>query len=108
MRRRSEGEPTGDVGMPARRIERSFVSAGDEGEPGLTGRCSGAGAAVLMISSELPEVIGMANRIGVMWQGRLMGILDNRDRSVTQDQIMHLAVGGDAADQSARRVTVDA
>ena len=51
MRRRSEGEPTGDVGMPARRIERSFVSAGDEGEPGLTGRCSGAGAAVLKMEA---------------------------------------------------------
>ena len=51
MRRRSEGEPTGDVGMPARRIERSFVSAGDEGEPGLTGRCSGAGAAVLQMEA---------------------------------------------------------
>ena len=51
MRRRSEGEPTGDVGMPARRIDRSFVSAGDEGEPGLTGRCSGAGAAVLKMEA---------------------------------------------------------
>ena len=51
MRRRSEGEPTGDAGMPARRIERSFVSAGDEGEPGLTGRCSGAGAAVLKMEA---------------------------------------------------------
>ncbi len=51
------------------------------------------GAAILMISSELPEVIGMADRIGVMCEGRLMGILDNADRNVPQDAIMRLAVG---------------
>ena len=52
-----------------------------------------SGAAVLMISSELPEVIGMADRIGVMCEGRLMGVLENRARSVTQEAIMRLAVG---------------
>lgn len=52
-----------------------------------------SGAAVVMISSELPEVIGMADRIGVMCEGRLMGILDNRDRDVSQSAIMRLAVG---------------
>ncbi len=52
-----------------------------------------SGAAVLMISSELPEVIGMADRIGVMCEGRLMGVLDNRERSVRQESIMNLAVG---------------
>ena len=51
------------------------------------------GTCVLMVSSELPEVIGMADRIGVMCEGRLTGILDNRDRSVTQEAIMRLAVG---------------
>jgi ABC-type sugar transport system ATPase subunit len=56
-------------------------------------RLAADGAAILMISSELPEVIGMADRIGVMHEGRLMGILDNADRRVTQDAIMRLAVG---------------
>lgn len=51
------------------------------------------GAAVVMISSELPEVIGMADRIGVMHEGRLMGVLDNRTNRVTQDEILRLAVG---------------
>ena len=51
------------------------------------------GLAILMISSELPEVIGMADRIGVMCEGRLMGILDNADRIVPQEAIMRLAVG---------------
>lgn len=53
----------------------------------------GGGTAILMISSELPEVIGMADRIGVMCEGRLMGILDNANRDTPQDAIMRLAVG---------------
>ncbi len=51
------------------------------------------GAAILMISSELPEVIGMSDRIGVMCRGRLTGILDNSNRNVTQEQLLRLAVG---------------
>lgn len=49
------------------------------------------GTAVMMISSELPEVIGMSDRIGVMHQGRLRGILDNHDRDARQDVIMEMA-----------------
>lgn len=55
------------------------------------------GAAVLMISSELPEVIGMCDRIGVMREGRLMGVLENQAGDVTQEQIMRLAVRDVAA-----------
>jgi len=50
------------------------------------------GTAIVMISSELPEVIGMADRIGVMCEGRLMGILDNAGRDTSQDTILRLAV----------------
>jgi ribose transport system ATP-binding protein len=59
----------------------------------LINRLAGEGTALVMISSELPEVIGMADRIGVMHEGRLTGILDNQDRQVTQEQIMRLAAG---------------
>jgi len=55
------------------------------------------GTAMLVISSELPEVIGMADRIGVMCEGRLTGVLDNRRGDVTQEQIMRLAVGESAS-----------
>lgn len=55
---------------------------------------SANGVGILMISSELPEVIGMSDRIGVMCRGRLMEILDNSNRNVTQEKIMTLAVGG--------------
>jgi ABC-type sugar transport system ATPase subunit len=47
---------------------------------------------VILITSELPEAIGMADRIGVMASGRLTGVLDNRRRDVSQEMIMQLAV----------------
>ena len=59
----------------------------------LINRLAGDGVAIVMISSELPEVIGMSDRIGVMHEGRMRGILDNRRRDVTQDRIMRLAFG---------------
>nr|WP_305119963.1 sugar ABC transporter ATP-binding protein [Cutibacterium sp. SC8-2W] len=49
-----------------------------------------AGGAVLMVSSELPEVIGMSDRILVMSHGRAMGILDAK--AATEDAVMELAV----------------
>ncbi len=70
---------------------------------GVINRLAAEGAAVLMITSEMPEAIGMADRIGVMCRGRLTGILDNAGRRVTQERIMALAVAagepgvGDAA-----------
>ena len=47
------------------------------------------GVGVIMISSELPEVLGMSDRILVMQEGTLMGEL-TRDEA-TQEKIMHLA-----------------
>jgi inositol transport system ATP-binding protein len=47
------------------------------------------GVAVLMISSELPEVLGMSDRILVMHEGRMTGIVDRKD--ATQVRIMELA-----------------
>jgi ABC-type sugar transport system ATPase subunit len=59
----------------------------------LMNRLAGEGVAVVMASSELSEVIGMADRIGVMHAGRLVGILDNRPHRATQAHIMSLATG---------------
>lgn len=48
------------------------------------------GYAILMISSELPELIGMCDRIYVMSQGYMAGCLSREE--VTQERIMKLAV----------------
>ncbi len=54
------------------------------------------GKAIIVISSELPEVLRLANRIAVMAHGRIIGTLDNED--ATQENIMELAtVGQDEA-----------
>ena len=45
-----------------------------------------------MISSELPEVLGMSDRIMVMHEGEVMGIID-RSEYVTPEQLMELASG---------------
>lgn len=47
------------------------------------------GMAVLMISSELPEVLGMADRIIVMREGRITGEFSREE--ATQERIMHAA-----------------
>ena len=50
------------------------------------------GKAIIVISSELPEVLRLANRIAVMAHGRIIGILDNEE--ATQENIMELATVG--------------
>jgi ribose transport system ATP-binding protein len=54
-----------------------------------------AGVAILMISSELTEVIGMADRVIVMRHGRMTGELTGS--GVTEESIMHLATSEHAA-----------
>jgi ABC-type sugar transport system ATPase subunit len=49
------------------------------------------GLAILLISSELPEILGMCDRIGVFHAGRLAGILTRAE--ATQPRIMSLALG---------------
>lgn len=49
-----------------------------------------AGKSIIMISSELPEIIGMSDRIMVMHEGKIKGIID-RDEA-TQEKIMHMAI----------------
>lgn len=47
------------------------------------------GKSVIMISSEMPELIGMSDRIMVMCEGRVTGILNGKE--ATQERIMTLA-----------------
>ncbi|MGE5455984.1 MAG: sugar ABC transporter ATP-binding protein [Ignavibacteriales bacterium] len=50
------------------------------------------GVAIIMISSELPEIIGMSDRVIVMHEGRLQGVVSKED--LTQERVMTLATGG--------------
>lgn len=47
------------------------------------------GKSIIMISSEMPELLGMSDRIMVMREGRLSGIIDGK--TATQVQVMQLA-----------------
>ncbi len=53
---------------------------------------AGQGVAIIMVSSELPEILGMSDRILVMHEGKCTGIIDN-DKDATQEKIMTLATG---------------
>ncbi|MGQ9731261.1 MAG: sugar ABC transporter ATP-binding protein [Candidatus Zipacnadales bacterium] len=55
-------------------------------------RVADSGAGVIMISSELPEILRMSDRIMVMHEGRVAGFLD--PAATTQEEIMTLATGG--------------
>lgn len=51
---------------------------------------AGEGKAIVMISSELPEIIGMCDRVVVMHEGRVTGVLEGNE--MTQDIIMRHAI----------------
>ncbi|WP_042462224.1 sugar ABC transporter ATP-binding protein [Neobacillus dielmonensis] len=51
-----------------------------------------AGKAVIVVSSELPEILGLSDRILVLHEGRLTGELSKEEAD--QEKIMRLAVGG--------------
>jgi ribose transport system ATP-binding protein len=61
----------------------------------LMNRLTAEGMGILMISSEMEELLGMSDRIIVMKEGRTVGQLTRAE--ATQERIMALAVGGDAA-----------
>ena len=48
-----------------------------------------AGKSIIMVSSEMPELIGVSDRIMVMCEGRMTGILDAAE--IEQTDIMTLA-----------------
>lgn len=50
------------------------------------------GKSIVLISSEMQEIIGLCDRVYVMYEGRVTGVLDKE--KLTQQQIMHYATGG--------------
>jgi len=61
----------------------------------LINKLTSEGAAVIMISSEMDECMGMSDRIMVMYEGRIMAELSGTD--ITQEKIMYAASGLPAA-----------
>jgi len=57
----------------------------------LMSQLAKAGKAIIMVSSEMPEVLGMSDRVVVMHEGRVSGIVDRAE--ATQERIMQLATG---------------
>jgi len=58
----------------------------------LMNELTGHSVAIIMVSSELPEVLGMSDRIVVVHEGRITGELTKAE--ATQEKIMTLATGG--------------
>lgn len=74
-------EPTRGVDVGAKREIYQLMNE-------LTDR----GVAIIMVSSELPEVLGMSDRIAVVHEGYITGVLPKEE--ATQEHIMTLATGG--------------
>ena len=55
------------------------------------------GKCVIMVSSELPEVLGMADRVVVMREGEVMAEIDRDSEHFNQEDIMKAAWGGKIA-----------
>ena len=55
----------------------------------IIGHLAEQGYAIIFVSSEMPEILGMADRIMVMCEGRISGYLTPRD---SQEEILHLAM----------------
>ena len=58
----------------------------------IIGELTAEGVAVVLISSDLPEVLGMSDRILVMAEGRVAGELARGE--ATQEKIMACVTGG--------------
>lgn len=55
------------------------------------------GIGIILISSELPEIINLSTRVMIMREGHVTGILERKD--LTQETIMQYAVGGKTDEQ---------
>jgi ribose transport system ATP-binding protein len=69
------------------------IDVGAKGEIyALMRQLADAGVAILMISSDMEEVIGVSDRIAVMHEGRIEGVLEQREQ-FSEFNVMRLAVG---------------
>ena len=73
-------EPTRGVDVGAKASVHEFV-----------GELASRGIGIIMVSSELPEILGMSDRVMVMYEGRIVEELSRED--ATQDRVLSAAVG---------------
>jgi methyl-galactoside transport system ATP-binding protein/inositol transport system ATP-binding protein len=73
-------EPTRGIDVGAKAEIHSLIT-----------KLAGEGKAVILISSELPEVLGMADRVLVMHEGKVTGIIDRKDAN--QELVLKYATG---------------
>jgi ABC-type sugar transport system ATPase subunit len=57
----------------------------------LISRLAAQGKAIIIVSSELPEILGISDRILVMRRGQIAGEITNVAQA-TQEQVMALAI----------------
>ncbi|MDO4270386.1 MAG: sugar ABC transporter ATP-binding protein [Eubacteriales bacterium] len=57
------------------------------------------GKCVIMVSSEMPEILGMSDRVVVMREGRVMATVDRDSRHFNQESLMKAAWGGSLDDE---------
>jgi ABC-type sugar transport system ATPase subunit len=62
-------------------------------------RCE-EGKSIILVSSELEEVVAECDRVVVMFQGRVSGELSGRD--ITKENVLHFAFGGASGDTTRR------
>jgi putative multiple sugar transport system ATP-binding protein len=62
---------------------------------GLIQKLADQGKGVIVISSELPELLGLCDRIYTVFEGRITGVVDRDD--ATQESLMRLMTGASAA-----------
>jgi ABC-type sugar transport system ATPase subunit len=61
----------------------------------LLNQLTAQGCGVILVSSELPEVLAMSDRVIVMYRGRMRSVMDHKD--IDHEVVMGLATGADVA-----------
>lgn len=69
----------------------------------LINRLTQSGCAVVLVSSDLPELLGMSDRVLVLHEGRVTGEFSRE--GVTPEKFLAAAMGGDARDAENRQAT---
>lgn len=75
-------EPTRGVDIGAKKEIYSIIN-----------KLADTGVAIIMVSSELPEILGMSDRVMVVHEGKIGGFIDKKEAN--QENIMILATGGE-------------